>query len=132
MKRKVLSAAFFLIFMIGISVFLTACGRNCFVGRRTAGVGFYRLDIECMNGTDWFTMELSAGDALEVQFETVRGSACMEIKEVNGNPLYTGNGRDVTAFTVNIPKNGTYSIYVEAHHAKGTLHIQRKMGKRCM
>lgn len=39
--------------------------------------------------------------------------------------LYAGNGKGVSEFTVNIPESGTYSIYVEVHHAKGTVYIQR-------
>lgn len=35
-----------------------------------------------------------------------------------------GNGKDVSELTVNIPESGTYSIYVEAHHAKGTVYIR--------
>ena len=40
----------------------------------------------------------------------------MEIQAPNGNPLYQGNGKGVTEFTVNISESGTYSILVEAHN----------------
>ena len=49
----------------------------------------YRLDIDRMTGTDRFTMELSAGDTLAVQFETTKGSIYMEIKENRMKALYT-------------------------------------------
>lgn len=129
MKRKALIIPLFLLFIFGVAVFLTACGQICFVGNRAAESGSYRLDIDRMTGTDWFTMELKAGDTLAVQFETVKGSIYMEIKESDGSLLYAGNGKDVTEFTVNISESGTYSIYVEAHHAKGTVHIQRLYGQ---
>ena len=83
-----------------------------------------------MTGTDRFTMELSAGDALAVQFETVKGSICMEIKEPGESSLYAGNGKGVNEFTVNILESGTYSIYVEARRAKGTVYIQQIDGKK--
>ena len=54
----------------------------------------------------------------------------MEIKEPDGNILYAGNGRGVSDFTVNISESGTYSIYVKAHHAKGTVYIQQKGEKK--
>lgn len=54
----------------------------------------------------------------------------MEIKEPDGNILHAGNGRGVSDFTVNISESGTYSIYVEAHHAKGSVHIQQKGEKK--
>ena len=123
MNRKVLTISFFLLCIMGFAVILTACGRDCFVGSRTAEAGSYRLDIDRMTGTDRFTMELRAGDTLAVQFETVKGSIYMEIKEPDESSLYAGNGKGVSEFTVNIPESGTYSIYVEAHHAKGTVYI---------
>ena len=130
MNRKVLTISLFLLCIMGFAVFLTACSRNCFVGSRTAEAGSYQLDIDCMTGGDQFTMELSASDTLAVQFETVKGSIYMEIKEPGGSSLYAGNGKGVRGFTVNILESGTYSIYVEACHAKGTVYIQQKGEKK--
>lgn len=129
MKRKALTATLLALCILELAVFLTACGRDCFVGSRTAEIGSYRLDIDRMTGTDQFTMELNAGDTLAVQFETVKGSICMEIKEPDESSLYAGNGKGVTEFTVSILESGTYSICVEAHHAKGTVSIQQIDGK---
>ena len=53
----------------------------------------------------------------------------MEIQAPDESTLYQGNGKGVTEFTVNIPESGTYSILVEAHHAKGTVSIQQKVQK---
>ena len=130
MKQKLLTITLFTLCILGLAVFLTACGRDCFVGSRTAEAGSYRLDIDRMTGTDRFTMELSAGDMLAVQFEIVKGSIYMEIKEPDESSLYAGNGKDVREFTVNILESGTYSIYVEARHAKGTVYIQQKGEKK--
>ena len=60
----------------------------------------------------------------------LRFGAYMEIKEPDESSLYAGNGKGVSEFTVNIPESGTYSIYVEAHHAKGTVYIQQKGEKK--
>lgn len=130
MKRKALSITLLILCILGIAVVLTACGQNCFVGSRTAEAGSYRLDIDRMTGTDRFTMELSAGDTLAVQFETVKGSIHMEIKEPDESSLYAGNGKGVSEFTVSISESGTYSIHVEAHRAKGTVYIQQVDGKK--
>ena len=129
MKQKSLIITLLILYILGIAVFLAACG-NCFAGSRTAEADCYRLDIDRMTGTDRFTMELSADDTLAVQFETVKGSIRMEIKGADESSLYAGNGKGVTEFTVNIPESGTYSIYVEAHHAKGMVYIQRVDGKK--
>ena len=130
MKQKSLTITLFTLCILGLAVSLTACGRDCFVGSRTAEAGSYRLDIDRMTGTDRFTMELRAGDTLAVQFETVKGSIYMEIKEPDESSIYAGNGKGVREFTVNILESGTYSIYVEAHHAKGTVHIQQMDGTK--
>ena len=132
MNRKSLTTTLLVLCILGIAVVLTACGRDCFVGSRTAEAGSYRLDIDRMTGTDRFTMELSAGDTLAVQFETVKGSIYMEIKEPDESSLYAGNGKGVSEFTVNILESGTYSIYVEARHAKGTVYIQQIDGKKAL
>ena len=130
MKQKSLTITLLILCILGLAVFLTACGRDCFVGSRTAEAGSYRLDIDRMTGTDRFTMELRAGDTLAVQFETAKGSIYMEIKEPDESSLYTGNGKGVREFTVNILESSTYSIYVEACHAKGTVYIQQKGEKK--
>ena len=130
MKRKSLPIILLILYIWGLAVFLTACGRDCFVGSRTAEAGSYRLDIDRMTGTDRFTMKLSAGDTLAVQFETMKGSIYMEIKEPDESSIYAGNGKGVREFTVNILESGTYSIYVEARHAKGTVCIQQKGEKK--
>lgn len=129
MKRKALAILLVLLCILGAAAILTACGQTVFVGSRAAEAGFYRLDMERMTGTDRFAMELKAGDTLAVEFETVKGSVYMEIKEPDETTLYAGNGKGVSEFDVNISESGTYSICVKAHHAKGTVHIQRQAQK---
>ena len=129
-KQKLLTITLLVPCILGLAVILTACGRNCFVGCRTAEAGSYQLDIDHMTGNDRFTMELSAGDTLAVQFETVKGSIYMEIKEPGGALLYAGNGKGTTDFTVSISKGGVYFVHVEAHNAKGMIYIQQVDGKK--
>ncbi|MDD6440737.1 MAG: PPC domain-containing protein, partial [bacterium] len=84
----------------------------------------YLLDMEWMSGTDLHTLDLQTGDVLQIQFETVKGSLCMEIKAPNGTTIYRGNGKETTDFTVTIPESGVYSVVACARHAKGTICIQ--------
>ena len=130
MNQNSIRAAILLCYVLGIAVLLAACGRTCFVGSRTADADAYRLDIDYMTGTDSATMELKANDTLAVFFEAVRGSIYMQIKAPDKTILYSGNGKDVTEFTANVSESGTYSIYVEARHAKGTVYIQQKGEKK--
>ena len=95
-----------------------------FTGNRVKNPDSYILDIERMNGTDRHTLELQEGDVLDIQFETRKGSLCMEIHAPDGSEIYSGNGKDTTTFSINIREKGTYTIVVKARHAKGTIHIQ--------
>lgn len=130
MKQKSLTITLFTLCILGLAVSLTACGRDCFVGSRTAEAGSYRLNIDRMTGTNKLTMELTAGDTLEIQFTAAKGSMQMETKEPDGDTLYTGNGKGISDFAVNISESGVYSIIVEAHHAKGTVSIQQMNGTK--
>ena len=127
MKPKVrLIIPIVLVLIAGLAVFLMLYHQSGFTGSRVANPDSYTLDIERMNGADRHTMELNAGDTLQIQFETQKGSLHMEIIAPDGTPLYTGNGQAATEFTVNVPQSGTYDLVVEAQHAKGILHIWRE------
>ena len=122
MRRR--SIIIFLL-LLGLSVLLTACNQTGFDGDRVANPDSYRLDIEQMTGTDTHMMELNTGDTLTIHFETEHGKLHIEIKAPDGTLIYTGNGEEATDFTVNISKNGEYSIRVEAKGARGKISIQR-------
>ena len=125
MKRnKAILIVIPLLVLAGISVFLSGCNQESFSGSRVKNPDAYLLDIEKMNGTDLHTLELCEGDVLQIQFETEKGDLYMEIKAPDGTTIYRGNGKETTAFTVNIRESGVYTIVVEARHAKGTIHVQ--------
>ncbi len=126
MKKKTIAALPFLLLVLGLSVFLSACDADCFDGSREAGLNFYRLNIERMTGTDTHTMQLKAGDMLEVCFKTEYGKLRMDIKASDGTLIYTGSGENTTDFTVNISRSGEYSVCVQAHNAKGNISIQKR------
>ena len=86
----------------------------------------YSLDSQQMNGTDSHTLNLTAGDVLQVAFETEKGSLHMEITAPDGTILYTGNGEKVTEFEISISQTGAYTVTVEVRCAEGTIHIQTK------
>lgn len=112
--------------VVGLMLFLPSCNREIFIGHDIKNSDLYLLDVEQINGTDSHSIELQTGAMLAVHFETVKGSMHMEIRAPDGSCLYAGNGKGVAEFTVNISESGTYSIFVEAHHAKGIIQVQRK------
>ena len=126
MKRKIVIITILLFLVLGFAAFSIVCSQKEFTGSRAANSDSYMLDIERMNGTESHTLDLSAGDNLQIQFETEKGSMYMEIKAQNGTVMYAGNGKGAEDFTLNISESGVYTVMVEARRAKGTIHIQRK------
>ena len=125
-RNKALLILLPLLLLGGIAALLFCSNQEGFTGSRVKNPDAYLLDIEKMNGTDLHTLELHAGDVLQVRFETVKGSLYMEIKAPDGTTVYRGNGKEATDFEVNIRENGVHTIVVEARHAKGTIHIRLK------
>ena len=127
-RNKTVLIALPLLILAGVAIFLFCYNLEGFTGSRVKNPDAYLLDIEKMNGTDLHTLELSRGDVLQIQFETEKGELYMEIKAPDGTAVYRGNGKETTAFTVNIRESGVYTVVVEARHAKGTIDIQREEG----
>ena len=123
-RNKTVWIALFLLILAGVAAFLFSYNQEGFTGSRVKNPDEYLLDIEKMNGTDLHTLELHEGDALQIEFETEKGELYMEIKSPDGTAVYRGNGKETTAFTVNIRESGVYTIIVEARHAKGTIQIE--------
>ena len=122
--NKVVFIALTLLIFAGVAEFLFCSNQEGFTGSRVKNPDAYLLDIEKMNGTDLHTMELHEGDVLQIEFETEKGSMYMEIKAPDGTSVYRGNGKETTDFTVNIRESGVYTVFVEARHSKGIIHVQ--------
>ena len=125
-RNKAVLIVLSLLILAGVAIVLFCWNQENFTGSRVKNPDAYFLDIQRMNGTDLHTLELQAGDILQIQFETAKGSLYMEIKAPDGTAVYRGNGKETTEFTLNIRESGVYAVVVEARHAKGTICIQRK------
>lgn len=101
-------------------------GRDSFAGERIAQPDLYGLEIRQMTGVDQHTMDLQAEDVLQVCFACTSGSLRLEIIAPSGAAVYSGDGRQVTQFTVTAPEAGAYTLAVTARHARGSLRIQRQ------
>ena len=123
-SKKTVLIALPLLFLAGVATLLFCYNQEGFTGNRVKNPDAYLLDIERMNGTDLHTLELREGDFLRIRFETLKGALHMEIEAPDGTAIYRGNGTETTDFAVNIPEDGTYTVLVEARHARGTIHVQ--------
>lgn len=127
MKRfKVALIFVFVLLLAGLAAFLMVYNQDGFTGERVKNPDSYALDIQRMNGSDTHTLELTAGDVLQIKFATVEGRLHMEIAAPDGALLYAGNGEEATAFELNISQTGAYSIAVKARHATGSISVRLK------
>ena len=127
MKWKIAIAVLVLV-IVGAAASLVIYHQNGFTGVRIKNPDSYTLDIQRMHGKDRHTMTLTAGDVLQVKFKTEKGSLHMTITAPDGAALYTGNGEAATEFELGIPQSGTYTVTVEARHAKGSIQLSLKSG----
>lgn len=67
MKQKIVILALLVVFAAGIAAFTLVYDRAVFDGSRIANSDSCRLDIARMTGSDRNTLELNAGDTLQVQ-----------------------------------------------------------------
>lgn len=127
-KTKIVILALALVLTAVLVTFFAiyaAGSRDGFTGNRVRNPDAYILDIEYMNGSDSHTLDLKAGDALAVHFETEKGSLKTEIRTPRGDILYAGDGKTAADFTLNIPESGTYTVTVRARHARGKINIRK-------
>lgn len=86
--------------LAGLTMLLVIYNRPGFTGERIKNPDSYSLDILRMNGTDSHTLSLNAGDVLQVEFETSKGSLHIKITAPDGTIIYAGNGEETTSFFV--------------------------------
>ena len=97
-----------------------------FDGERIARPDTYRLDIRQMTGTDRHTRALQAGDVLQIRFACSSGALYLSITAPDGTNIYSGDGRQVTQFSLTVPSTVDYTFCVTARHGQGHLQIQKE------
>ena len=120
-------------FILSVIMVLYACfagsgcsgGGNSFTGNSIKNPDRLYMDISYMNGKTEHNLYLKQGDVLSVIFETTDGKLTMEIKDPDGEVFYSGNGKDVTEFTLNVKKDGKHVVYIQVEKAKGKIDIKK-------
>ena len=123
-KTKIAFVVSVLLLLTVPAVFLVIYNQPGFAGEQIKKTDSYTPDIQRMNGADSHTLNLKAGDVLQVEFETEKGSLHMEITAPGGTVIYAGNGKETSEFEINVSETGAYTVTAEARHAKGRIHIQ--------
>ena len=123
-ERKLIFLIAAVLLFAGLSAVLLVSNQPGFTGARVKNPDSYTLAIQRMNGTDSHTLDLTAGDVLQVEFEKGKGALHMAITAPDGTLVYAGNGEEATKFEITMSETGAYTVTVEARHAKGSIHIQ--------
>ena len=115
-KRKIILfvGLFLLVLFAGIAVYFSQT--FAFTGERLKNSDAYLLDIRKMNGI--FSPQ-------KRHFSDVRGSLHLESRASDDTALYSRDGKTAEDFTVNTPKNGIYTLSVQAKNAFGSLSTQQ-------
>lgn len=103
---------------------LCGCAQESFVGSCEKSSTGYVAEFERMNGSDSHVLALKRGDVLNVRFTVDRGSMRLTIAS-GSSVLYAGNGTAASDFTLNIPRDGKYTVTLEARNAAGRISITK-------
>ena len=126
-KSTILSiTAILILSIIVLAAFRLYFSESDFDGSCVRNPDSYMLSIRKMNGRAHNELELCLGDIMDVQFETMRGAICLEIKAPNGSTIYQGDGKTIHRFSLGITESGSYTILIEAKDAKGVINIRCK------
>ena len=85
--------------------------------------------IYCTHGHVYNTGKLpplQAGDVLQIRFACSSGALYLSITAPDGTNIYSGDGRQVTQFSITVPSTGDYTFCVTARHGQGHLQIQKE------
>lgn len=120
-KIRIISA----ILIMFASLFISCAMKAEFDGSSLKNRDSFLLDFRYMDGSDHHVLELEEGGILHVQLIKEQGSIRLRIEAPDGSEAYSGNGEAASEFSIRIEQNGSYSVYVEAIHAKGSIHVFR-------
>ena len=77
-RNKAVFIALPLLLLAGLAMVLPRYNQESFSGSRVKNPDAYLLDIQQMNGIDLHTLELQAGDVLQIHFETGKKSPILQ------------------------------------------------------
>lgn len=83
-------------------------------------------EYEAFNGTKMQTIDLAAGDTLDVEISRLRGSVDVTIiEDEDRDILYEGETLPTGAFSVDVSKDSTYEVWLTGENAAGSARFSR-------
>lgn len=102
-------------------VIVTGCAQPEFNGNRTGNNSQFVMDYTVLSRTETHEMDLQEGDVVNVEIENTSGRLDVQITGPDGQVIYQGDDADSGAFSITIPKTGTYTFSVTGDGARGSV-----------
>lgn len=112
-----------------LGVVVLAGQLSVFRGSRQADDQGLDMQYAIFHGTETHTLDLEAGDTLEVETVNTEGSVDLSIAQQEGKPVYAGEDLPTGRFQVDISKPGRYTVTVAGHWASGHIRVEKTDGK---
>lgn len=107
---------------------LTGChGGSTFDGTKISDASSFRMNYSVLDQQEQASLELTAGDALQVSIAQEAGTVDVTVGIDGREPIYEGNGLTDMDFVLNISESGTYQITVTGHDACGSAAFAKVM-----
>lgn len=98
-----------------------------FSGSRTGDESSLLLDYSAFNGTEFQLLELEKGDILQADIVSRRGSIDVElIEDEERETIFESENLATGVYSIEIPDNGSYELWVSGYQAEGRAHFQRQ------
>ncbi|WP_298016995.1 hypothetical protein [uncultured Dysosmobacter sp.] len=98
-----------------------------FSGSRTGDESSLLLDYSAFNGTEFQLLELEEGDILQADIVSRRGSIDVEIiEDEERETIFESENLATGVYSIEIPDNGSYELWVSGYQAEGRAHFQRQ------
>lgn len=123
-KRKIILSGI----LFNMILVFTACGlgnKETFVGEEIADTDFYDVDFEQMNSTHSHSIDMDAGESIEVKIIRKSGKISVQIYNEDDQSVYKGDDVTDAEFEIQINEKGTYRLCVSGKDAKGHVIFSR-------
>lgn len=98
-----------------------------FDGSRTGNESSLILDYTAFNGTEFQLLELAAGDTIQADIVSRHGGIDVEIiEDEDRETIFESEDLATGTYTIEVPKDGSYELWVSGYRAEGSAHFQRQ------
>lgn len=108
--------------VIIIMITAFACGGR-FEGNKYGDDRMLHMDFTVFDCTEEYELTVMTDEWLSVGISTVKGSLSVRICAENGEEVYSGNDLTCEEFSVAVPEDGKYTVFITGESAKGEINF---------